>query len=81
MNGVFVGSNQLSVQRVPPHMASLLLVQAPTPTANGGDPLLNCPPSCILKLSNMVSENDLTDDELYQELQVFHNTYLHFFLS
>lgn len=62
-----LGGYQLAVQRVPPHMASLLLVKA----SNAGvDPLVLCPPSCILRLSNMVSEEDLRDDEMYEELKV-----------
>jgi splicing factor U2AF 65 kDa subunit len=70
LNGLMVGGFQLSVQRVPPHMAALLLVPA-TNSASDIDPLLLCPPSCILRLSNMVSEEDLQDDEAYEELKVW----------
>ena len=62
-----IGSYKLTAQRVPPQMASLLLVQSFTPPE---DPLLSCPPSCILRLSNMVTDDDLKDDESYQELKV-----------
>lgn len=68
-----IGGNKLTVQRVPPQMAPILLAQSSHSTE---DPLLNCPPSCILRLSNMVTNDDLTNDELYQELLVYY-----FFLS
>lgn len=68
LHGIMLGGYQLAVQRVPPHMASLLLIRA---SNTGVDPLVHCPPSCILRLSNMVSEDDLKDDELYEELKVW----------
>ena len=81
LNGLQLGGSKLSVQRVPAQMAAMLLVP-PTPssapagvTAPAGnsapppDPLLNHPPSCVLRLSNMTSMDDLLNDDAYDELQ------------
>ena len=81
LNGLPVGDKQLSVQRVPANMATLLLKPAvpppppPTPapiTASeqeDTDPLLTSLPTTILRMSNMTTLEELRDDEVYEELQ------------
>ena len=83
LNGLQLGESKLSVQRVPAQMAAMLLVP-PTPSSapTGGDlapgvpppdPLLNHPPTCVLRLSNMTSMDDLLNDDAYDELQARRN--------
>lgn len=83
LNGLALGMNVLSVQRVPYQMASLLLTPVATAAitttqnssntsfANVGSKdhiLISMPATCVLRLSNMTTVEDLQDDELYEEL-------------
>lgn len=86
LNGLALGDYKLSVQRVPAQMAAMLLVpptptQVAAPTASAMnehssrnssvvDPLMTSPPSCVLRLSNMTTDEDLNDDEAFDEMQV-----------
>ena len=65
MNKLDIAGCKLSVQRIPQSSAALLL--KPSPSVATIDPLIPVK-SCVLQLSNMVSQADLDDNDLYQEL-------------
>lgn len=83
MNKLDLADHKLSVQRVPVSSVSLLLKPASitlTPKLSSSSSfsslpvnkktnlLESYPPSRVLRMSNMTTEEDLTDDKLYQEL-------------
>ena len=82
LNKLEIANFRLAVQRVPAESAAILLqplssrsqpsanVNQPGTTISAtNDPLDTYPSSRILRLSNMTVDEDLTDDELYQELR------------
>ena len=71
-----IGEHKLSVQRVPPHAAPLLLQPSinPTPPARPPPPaakdrLQDLPPTCVIRLSNMTTPQELASDDECMELQ------------
>lgn len=58
---------KLTVQILQPHTAALLLRPAKVAPPDA-DPLRDLQPTTVLRLSNMTTEEDLADDELYDEL-------------
>jgi splicing factor U2AF subunit len=78
MDKLDIAGQKLSVQRVPMSSASILLKPAST-ASNGSmsaqvsprgeaDPLALLPPCNVIRLSNMTTPEDLTDERLYEEL-------------
>ena len=71
LNNVSLGEFKLSLQRVPKQMATLLLQPASTMTEiveEKKKQTESLQPTTALQLENMVSHEDLNDDELYAEL-------------
>ena len=71
-----IGEHKLSVQRVPAHAAPLLLqpTMNPTPPARPPPPaakdrLSDLPPTCVIRLSNMTTPQELASDDECMELQ------------
>ena len=75
-----IADHKLSVQRVPPHAAALLLqpsaipvisppLKKPPPPAEVKDRLFDLPPTPVIRLSNMTTPKELNSDEEYMELQ------------
>ena len=74
LNGLELGPMKLSLTRVPTTMAAALLVPASKTTApslipSTVDPLSSMLPTVVLRMSNMVSDEDLEDEESYQDLK------------
>ena len=82
LNNLDIAGFKLAAQRVPLHAAAVLLqpaqvpatvaptgTSAPPPPTGPRDPLTDHPPTTVIRLSNMTTQEDLTDDELYLELQ------------
>jgi splicing factor U2AF subunit len=83
LNKLEIAEYKLSVQRIPEATAKLLLKPANANDDESSknsppkmiveqppaDPLASNPPTTILRLSNMTTKEDLTDDELYLELK------------
>lgn len=65
LNNLTVGKSRIVVQRVPTPAISVLLEQF----QNSLDPLLKLPPTTVIRLSNMVTENDLIDNDRYIDLE------------
>ncbi|KAE9104572.1 hypothetical protein PF010_g13336 [Phytophthora fragariae] len=61
LNGLSIGGILLSVQRQPPSGAAL-------PAAPGATPNFEDQPSAVLKMANMVSIDELRDDDEYADL-------------
>lgn len=71
LSGILFGELKLSLQCVPQSMAALLLQPSNKPSQVQDSelpPVFEVPPTAALQLSNMVSEEDLRDEELYAEL-------------
>jgi splicing factor U2AF subunit len=68
LNGISLGDFKLTVTRVPQSMVNLLLKPVTNDAVLGSSLLLKMPPTCALQLSNMVTDEDLRDDELFAEL-------------
>ena len=75
-----IADHKLSVQRVPPHAAGLLLQPSvvpviappskkPPPPVEVKDRLSVLQPTCVIRLSNMTTPAELSNDEEYMELQ------------
>ena len=75
-----IADHKLSVHRVPPHAAALLLLPSvmpviapplrkPPPPVETKDPLSELPPTSVIRLSNMTTPKELSNDEEYMELQ------------
>lgn len=67
LNGLRLGDYVLSVQRIPKQMADVLLQNTPgnvSPSSARGE----SSPTTVLRLSNMVTVQDLTDAASYEEL-------------
>lgn len=76
LDGLGLGDLKLSIQRVPSHMAAWLLQPTSSTTTSTSNSIPSATPgedeypaSCVIRLGNMAAEDDLTDDELYEELQ------------
>ena len=76
LNGLPLGPMKLALSRVPATMAAALLVPASksSTTTPKSDPsnigiLKTIPPTTVLRMSNMVSDADLEDDQSFNELQ------------
>mmetsp|Transcript_8608 Transcript_8608/g.12845 ORF Transcript_8608/g.12845 Transcript_8608/m.12845 type:complete len:672 (+) Transcript_8608:126-2141(+) len=79
LNGLALGDFKLSITRVPPQMASVLLTQKKEGNGAAGstavsattqqDMLRDHRPTSVLCLSNMTTVEELKDDEAYEELQ------------
>ena len=65
LNNLTVGKSRIVVQRVPIPAIPVLLEQY----QNQLDPLLKLPPTTVIRLSNMVTENDLIDNDSYIDLE------------
>ena len=60
--------NRLMVQKLPLHAAQLLLQPAAKPILQSQPSAPAVAPTAVVRLSNMTTDEDLTDDELYQDL-------------
>lgn len=82
LSAIDIIDKKLMVQRIPLQTAQLLLVPvsrpsvpavptsvtAPTIPNPPADPLVSVPPTKVIRLSNMTTEEDLHEDENYQDL-------------
>ena len=66
LDNLTIGKCKIVVKRVPLPVTSILLEQY---QKDGLDPLLKLPPTTVIRLSNIVTENDLSDSECYIDLE------------